>query len=87
MEEIARLLKEKGVCEEEDFYNAVVNAEFDYDFVKEIPTATDGEEYAGRIYRLEGYLFPDTYNFYVGSTGEMVVERTRGYGGCFPRAD
>lgn len=75
VEEIAGLLKEKGVCEEEDFYNAVVNGEFDYDFVKAIPSAADGEEYAGRIYRLEGYLFPDTYNFYVGSTGEMVVER------------
>ncbi len=75
VEEIARVLKEKGVCEEEDFYNAVVNGEFDYDFVKAIPTAADGEEYAGRIYRLEGYLFPDTYNFYVGSSGEMVVER------------
>lgn len=75
VEEIARLLKEKGVCEEEDFYNAVVNAEFDYDFVKAIPTAADGEEHAGRIYRLEGYLFPDTYNFYIGSTGEMVIER------------
>ncbi len=75
VEEIARLLKEKGVCEQEDFYNAVINAEFDYDFVKAIPTAADGEEHAGRIYRLEGYLFPDTYNFYVGSTGEMVVKR------------
>ncbi len=75
VEEIARLLAEKEVCEEADFYNAVVNGEFDYDFVKAIPTAADGEEHAGRIYRLEGYLFPDTYNFYVGSTGEMVVDR------------
>jgi UPF0755 protein len=75
VEEIAHLLHEKGVCEEEDFYNAVVNGEFDYDFVKAIPSAADGEEHAGRIYRLEGYLFPDTYNFYVGSTGEMVVDR------------
>lgn len=75
VEEIARLLKDKGVCEEEDFYNAVINSEFDYDFVKAIPTAADGEQHAGRIYRLEGYLFPDTYNFYVGSTGEMVVGR------------
>ena len=75
VEEIARLLAEKEVCEEADFYNAVINGEFDYDFVKAIPTAADGEKYAGRIYRLEGYLFPDTYNFYVGSTGQMVVER------------
>ncbi len=75
VEEIARLLAEKEICEEADFYNAVVNGEFDYDFVKAIPTAADGEQHVGRIYRLEGYLFPDTYNFYVGSTGEMVVER------------
>ena len=75
VEKIARLLAEKGVCEEADFYNAVINGEFDYDFVKAIPTAADGEEHVGRIYRLEGYLFPDTYNFYVGSTGQMVVER------------
>ena len=75
VEEIARLLAEKEVCEEADFYNAVINGEFDYDFVKAIPTAADGEEYAGRIYRLEGYLFPDTYNFYVGSTGEMVIDK------------
>ncbi len=75
VEEIARLLAEKEVCEESDFYNAVINGEFDYDFVKSIPTAADGERHVGRIYRLEGYLFPDTYNFYVGSTGEMVVDR------------
>ena len=75
VEEIARLLEEKEVCTQESFYNAVLNGEFNYDFVKAIPTASDGEEYAGRIYRLEGYLFPDTYNFYIGSSGEMVVER------------
>lgn len=75
VEEIAALLEEKEVCSKEEFYYAVINGEYDYDFVKAIPTAADGKEYAGRIYRLEGYLFPDTYNFYIGSTGEMVVER------------
>ncbi|MBQ4612945.1 MAG: endolytic transglycosylase MltG [Clostridia bacterium] len=73
--EIAQLLEEKGVCTATDFTNAVVNGSYDYDFVKAIPTASDGEEHAGRIYRLEGYLFPDTYNFYKDSTGTMVVER------------
>lgn len=73
VEEIAKLLEKNGVCEKESFYEAIINGEFDYDFVKAIPTAADGVEYTGRIYRLEGYLFPDTYNFYVNSSGETVV--------------
>ncbi len=75
VEEIAKVLEENGVCEPDSFYDAVVYGEYDYDFVSDIPTSTDGKEYAGRIYRLEGYLFPDTYNFYVGSSGETVVSR------------
>lgn len=73
VEEMAKLLKDSGVCEPESFYDAVVNGEFDYDFVKDIPDISDG--HYGRCYRLEGYLFPDTYNFYVGSSGETVVSR------------
>lgn len=75
VEEIARLLEDNGVCESKSFYDAVVYGQYDYDFVQAIPTAQDGKEHTGRIYRLEGYLFPDTYNFYVGSSGETVVGR------------
>lgn len=75
VDKIAALLEEKEVCKKEEFYQAVVYEEFDYDFVKAIPTDQDGEEYKGRIYRLEGYLFPDTYNFYVGSSGKTVIQR------------
>ncbi len=75
VDKIAELMENKGVCTAADFYNAVMNGEYDYDFVKAIPTAAQGEQYAGRIYRLEGYLFPDTYNFYLGSSGEMVVNK------------
>lgn len=75
VEEIAEILEKNGVCDPIDFFDAVVYGEFDYDFVNAIPTAKDGEEYAGRVYRLEGYLFPDTYNFYLDSSGETVVDR------------
>lgn len=75
VEEIAELLEKEGVCERNDLMQAVNRGQFDYDFVKDIPTAADGKEHAGRVYRLEGYLFPDTYEFYVGSTGETVVSR------------
>ncbi len=75
VEEIAKVLEENGVCDPESFYDAVVYGQFDYDFVRAIPLAEDGSAFGGRIYRLEGYLFPDTYNFYVGSSGETVVAR------------
>lgn len=74
VQEIAKLLSEQGVCDEKSFYEAVMYGEFNYDFVRNIPTSADGAQYAGRIYRLEGYLFPDTYNFYKDSSGHSAVE-------------
>lgn len=75
VDEIAKILEKHGVCDPIEFYDAVMYGKFDYDFVNAIPTESDGEEYAGRKYRLEGYLFPDTYNFYLDSSGETVVQR------------
>ena len=57
IDDIAKLLANAGVCSASQFKEAVQKAVFKYDFIDEIPTA---EVY----YRLEGYLFPDTYNFY-----------------------
>lgn len=57
VDEIAAILEEKGVCSKSDFIDAVQNGEYDYDFLKALPTETV-------YYRLEGYLFPDTYDFY-----------------------
>ena len=48
------------------------NDEFDYDFLKEIP---EGEAYKGRYRKYEGYIFPDSYEFYVGSSGKAVVRK------------
>ena len=57
VDEIAGILEKKGVCKKEDFINEVQSGRFDYDFVNSIPTDKVH-------YRLEGYLFPDTYAFY-----------------------
>lgn len=73
--EMAAILEEKKVCTAESFISAVKYGDYDYDFVRDIPTEADDPEYAYRAYRLEGYLFPDTYEFYVGSLGETVVDR------------
>lgn len=67
---IAEQLEEAGVCTAVAFYEAVQTADFsDYPFVAAIPADS------GRACRLEGYLFPDTYEFYRGSTGEAAVRR------------
>lgn len=65
--QIADTLEEKGVCTAQDFLDTAENGEFDYDF---LPQAN-----ADTICRLEGYLFPDTYQFYVGDDPENVVRK------------
>lgn len=57
MDDIMKLLEDNGVCTKSDFKNAVRNGKYDFDFVEEIPVE---EVY----YKFEGYLFPDTYQFY-----------------------
>lgn len=77
IDDIAELLEEANVCTPEEFYHAVVQIDYtnDYAFIKEIPTADQGEQYEGRVYTLEGYMFPDTYEFYTESAGETVVRK------------
>lgn len=70
--EIAAKLEKNNVCTATDFYNALQAGNYDFDFIAEIPT---GKEYDGRFNMLEGYIFPDTYDFYVGSSGETVVRK------------
>lgn len=60
---IAELMEKKGVCSKNDFISAVKNTEYDYDFIKDIPTQSV-------YYRLEGYLYPDTYHFFMNSDGK-----------------
>lgn len=67
--EMAAVLEEKGVCSAADFITAVQTVDYSYDFLQGLPTDD------GRAYRLEGYLFPDTYEFYVGSNASNVINR------------
>lgn len=75
LNKIAALMEEKEVCSKDEFYRAATQVEYDYDFLTVLPSAEDGEEYSGRIYKLEGYLFPDTYDFYTNSSGETVIRK------------
>lgn len=67
VKQIAEKLEENKVCSTEDFYKAL-DAEFDYGFLERIPEDE-------RFRRLEGYLFPDTYEFFVDMKAENVVKK------------
>lgn len=61
----AELLEQNSVCSKEKFYEAV-------------NTPVDGIEITNsgdRVFLLEGYLFPDTYDFYKNEDANSVVKR------------
>ena len=68
-DEIIDLFTASGIGTREGFEKAIAEGEFDYPFVSEIP------EKAGRKYRLDGYLFPDTYFFFSDSGEEEVIAK------------
>jgi|GEM_PF-3837286 len=68
--EIANKLEENKVCSAKDFINEVDTGDFsDYAFMAQIP------EEKLRFVRLEGFLFPDTYDFYEDENPNSVVRR------------
>lgn len=66
LREIIATLDEKNVCAAEELWDAVENHPFDYDFLQNLPE---------RENRLEGYLFPDTYEFFEQSDAVTVLTK------------
>lgn len=62
-------IDEFGVCSKKELLASISGAEFDYSFVKEIAN----NPY--RTFALEGYLYPDTYEFYEESNANSVIRR------------
>lgn len=65
----AAILEESGVCSSESFLAAVNNEEN----LALIPWELEEKE--ERPFLLEGYVFPDTYEFYTGRDGQYALER------------
>ena len=61
-----RLLAEKGVNTEENLIKAAQTADFGYEYI---------DKNSQDINRLEGFLFPDTYEFYVNEKGSSAIKR------------
>lgn len=57
VDEIIALFEANDICTRDEFIDAMDNGNYQYDFVKYIPL--------DRVrYRFEGYLYPDTYEFF-----------------------
>ena len=65
--QIFALLEKNEVCTAEKLGESAANTHFDYWFLKDIPY--------GETNRLEGFLFPDTYDFYVNDDPDRVLEK------------
>lgn len=66
-EQIFALMEENGVCDAAELREAAENGDFDYWFLADIEKGTPG--------RLEGFLYPDTYDFYVNDDAENVLKK------------
>ena len=67
LSQIFKKLEENEVCSYEDLVEAAANSNYNYSFL-------EGVE-AGDMSRLEGFLFPDTYEFYVGMQASSAINR------------
>lgn len=65
---IDELVKKVG-CDREKLLKVMNEDKFGYSFVDDLPKNEN------RYIKLEGYLFPDTYNFFVGESEHTAVKR------------
>ena len=69
IKEIVDRLVENKVCDDPNKLYATLKTSYSYDFYKEIEGGSD------RYLMLEGYMFPDTYEFYVGADTNYIVKK------------
>lgn len=65
--QIFQLLEDKGVSTVEKLEDMAANHDYAFSFLQDIPL--------GDPTRLEGYLFPDTYTFYLGEDPKYVINK------------
>lgn len=67
LDQVFKLLEEKGVSTVPKLQEMAAKHDYAFSFLKDIPT--------GDYHRLEGYLFPDTYEFYMGEDARYVINK------------
>lgn len=66
LEQIVALLVKHGLGTEEEFWQALQYGKFNYEFLADLPKSKT---------RLEGFIFPDTYEVYKDEGAESVIKR------------
>lgn len=72
VDQIIDLLVSKGIGTKENYVDAINNYPYKHEFVQLLDEMGYSED---RVYRLEGYLFPDTYEFYTDTAEYLVINR------------
>lgn len=72
VDEIIDLFISEGIGTKEGFVDAIENGEYDYEFIKRLDAEPKDPN---RRYRLEGYLFPDTYYFYSDWEETQIINK------------
>ena len=67
MAQIFAKLEEENVCSAEDLYAAAADFNFNFRFLENAQT--------GSASRLEGFIFPNTYDFYQGEQASSVINK------------
>lgn len=67
MDQIFTLLEEKGVASQEDLQDMAANHDYAFSFLQDLPL--------GDYHRLEGYLYPDTYEFTTPQNALYVINK------------
>lgn len=70
--EIIDELVSKGIGTKEGYVDAINNYPYKWEFVKRLDEMGYSED---RIYRLEGYLYPDTYEFYTDTNEVYIINK------------
>ncbi|MBR0162509.1 MAG: endolytic transglycosylase MltG [Oscillospiraceae bacterium] len=74
MQQMFVLLERSGVSSYEDLMEAAAGYHFNYSFLGGEPEDGDEEGETDAV-RLEGYLFPETYNFYVNMQASSAINK------------
>ena len=72
VDETIQIFLDAGVGNRDEFIDAINNYDYDFKFVKALDNWRD---IPGRKYRLEGYLYPDTYDFYADSDESFIISK------------
>ena len=66
LQDTAKVFQNKGLMDAKAFLEEAENGTFSYDFLEGIPQGPN---------RLEGFLFPDTYEVYLDSTPHDIIDK------------